>query len=65
MLANNNVNLAIDEFYELINSKEIKKLSKLYPSGTSWLDFTINFKKYTANIENDYRNQDLNKFLIY
>lgn len=62
MLANNNVNLAIDEFYELINSKEIKKLSKIYPSGTSWLDFTINFKKYTSNIENDYRNQDINKF---
>ena len=62
MLANNNVNLAIDDFYELINSKEIKELSKLHPSGTTWLDFSINFKKYVENIENDYRDQDINKF---
>ena len=59
MVAKNNVKLAIENYFELINSIDYQKFSKIYPVGTAWLEYTNDFKKYIAE---KYRNKNIDEF---
>ena len=58
-MSKDNVNIAIDNYFDLIKSKDFEKFSKIYPPGTSWLDYTKTFKKYIAN---NLRDKNVNEF---